>query len=107
MRSQHQLLRTHALGPFRVLLQRVAVDPAMLIDLDNASNVAGDEQENFARELMELYTIGNGMFSEDEVLAMARAWTGAQPRSERTAACLPVSRRPPRRPGQDPVRDHP
>lgn len=76
MRDQHRLLRTHGLGPFRVLLQQVALDPAMLIDLDNASNVAGDEQENFARELMELYTIGNGMFSEDEVIAMARAWTG-------------------------------
>ncbi|MEM9202348.1 MAG: DUF1800 family protein [Actinomycetota bacterium] len=76
MRNQHWLFRRYGLGPFRELLQRVAIDPAMLIDLDNASNVAGDEQENFARELMELYTIGNGMFSEDEVIAMARAWTG-------------------------------
>ena len=76
MRDQHWLFRSYGLGPFRTLLQRIAVDPAMLIDLDNASNVAGDEQENFARELMELYTIGNGMFSEDEVIAMARAWTG-------------------------------
>ncbi len=76
MRNQHWLFRTYGLGPFRVLLHRIAIDPAMLIDLDNASNVAGDEQENFARELMELYTIGNGMFSEDEVIAMARAWTG-------------------------------
>lgn len=76
MRNQHWLFRRHGLGPFRTLLHRVAIDPAMLIDLDNASNVAGDEQENFARELMELYTIGNGMFSEDEVVAMARAWTG-------------------------------
>ncbi len=76
MRNQHWLFRQYGLGAFKPMLDRVCVDPAMLIDLDNASNVAGDEQENFARELMELYTIGNGMFSEDEVIAMARAWTG-------------------------------
>ena len=76
MRDQHWLFRKFGLGSFRILLHRISLDPAMLIDLDNASNVAGDEQENFARELMELYTIGNGMFSEDEVIAMARAWTG-------------------------------
>ena len=76
MRDQHRLLRTRATGDFHDLLQAVAVDPAMLIDLDNASNRAGDEQENFARELMELYTIGNHTFTEDEVISVARAWTG-------------------------------
>ena len=76
MRTQHRTLRQYCTADFHDLCQRIAVDPAMLIDLDNASNVAGDEQENFARELMELYTIGNGMFTEDDVISMARAWTG-------------------------------
>ena len=76
MRTQHLIFRQHALGDFHDLCQAVAIDPAMLIDLDNADNVAGEEQENFARELMELYTIGNGNFSEADVIAMARAWTG-------------------------------
>ncbi|MEO0492655.1 MAG: DUF1800 family protein, partial [Actinomycetota bacterium] len=76
MRDQHAQFRQFGLGPFEPLLSAISFGPAMLIDLDNASNVAGDEQENFGRELMELYTIGNGMFSEAEVIAMARAWTG-------------------------------
>ncbi|MEM8705741.1 MAG: DUF1800 family protein [Actinomycetota bacterium] len=76
MRDQHARFRQYGLGPFEPLLREISFGAAMLIDLDNASNVAGDEQENFARELMELYTIGNGMFTEDEVIAMARAWTG-------------------------------
>ena len=76
MRDQHAQFREYGLGPFEPLLEAISFGAAMLIDLDNASNVAGFEQENFARELMELYTIGNGMFSEAEVTAMARAWTG-------------------------------
>jgi uncharacterized protein (DUF1800 family) len=48
----------------------------MLVYIDNESNVAGAEQENFARELMELHTIGVGNFTEPDVVAMARAWTG-------------------------------
>jgi len=76
MRAQHVLFRTAGLGPFRQLLHQVAIDPAMLIDLDNASNFRGREQENFARELMELYTLGVGNFTEHDVVEMARAWTG-------------------------------
>lgn len=76
MRQQHLLMRQYALSDFRTMLGVISFDAAMLIDLDNAVNVAGDEQENFARELMELYTIGNGSFTEDEVISVARAWTG-------------------------------
>ena len=76
MKDQHYFMRQYGLGGFHALLTKIAFGPAMLIDLDNASNVAGDEQENFARELLELYTIGNGRFTEDEVIAVARAWTG-------------------------------
>lgn len=76
MKHQHYIFRSRGQGDFHDLLRDISIGPAMLIDLDNASNVAGDEQENFARELMELYTIGNGTFSEDEVIAVARSWTG-------------------------------
>ncbi len=76
MKHQHYAFRAYGLGGFHSLLREISFGAAMLIDLDNASNVAGDEQENFARELMELYTIGNGSFSEDEVISVARAWTG-------------------------------
>ncbi len=76
MRNQFDLFRTHALGHFPTLLTQVSLGSAMLVALDNESNVASGIQENFARELMELYTIGVGNFTEADVVAMARAWTG-------------------------------
>jgi uncharacterized protein (DUF1800 family) len=74
--DQNQLFRGRALGDFRKLVQKVAVDPAMLQYLDNAFNRAGAVQENFGRELMELFTLGRGHYSEKDVVAMSRAWTG-------------------------------
>ncbi len=71
-----QMLRSGAMGSFQSLCQQSSVSPAMLVYLDNESNVVGDEQENFAREIMELHTVGVGNFSEADVVAMARAWTG-------------------------------
>lgn len=68
--------RSLALGDIHDLMQAMAIDPAMLDYLDNDKNVAGKPNENFARELMELFTMGNGTFTEAEVLDMARAWTG-------------------------------
>lgn len=76
MWDQHLVLRNFGEGSFRTLIEKISFGSAMLIFLDNESNVAGAEQENFARELMELHTIGNGRFSEDDVVAMAKAWTG-------------------------------
>ncbi len=76
MWDQHVVLRNHGQGGFRNLLGRVSFGSAMLIYLDNESNVAGAEQENFARELMELFTAGNGRFTEEDVVSMAKAWTG-------------------------------
>jgi len=55
---------------------KVSDIPAMLVYLDNQSNVVGSEQENYARELMKLHTIGIGEFAENDVIAMARVWTG-------------------------------
>lgn len=76
MWDQHLLLRNHGEGSFRTLIEKISLGSAMLIYLDNESNVKGSEQENFARELMELHTVGNGRFTEGDVVAMARAWTG-------------------------------
>ena len=74
--TQNQLFRQHALGDYHALVQGMAIDPAMLWYLDNAENVAGREQENFAREVMELFTMGQGNYTEADVISMARAWTG-------------------------------
>ncbi len=76
MWDQNVIFRTHGLGSFRDLLGAASYDAAMLRWLDNRTNIAGREQENFARELMELFTVGNGRFDETDVVAMARAWTG-------------------------------
>jgi len=76
MYLQNQLLRKHALGNFRVLLHQVARDPAMLIYLDGSKNVKGSPNENFARELLELFTLGRGRYSESDIKAAAIAFTG-------------------------------
>lgn len=74
--DQNQLYRAKALGKVDDLVQAAAVHPAMLIYLDNRANAAGWPNENFARELMELFTLGVGNYTEDDVRASARAWTG-------------------------------
>ena len=76
MYRQNVLLRKHALGRFDELLHAVAKDPAMLIYLDSATNRRGSPNENFAREVMELFTLGEGRYSEDDVKQAARAFTG-------------------------------
>jgi len=74
--GQLELLRQHALGNFRDLLVAIAQDPAMLVWLDGRSNFRAQPQENFARELMELFTMGVGTFAETDVYAGARVFTG-------------------------------
>lgn len=77
MFAQNELLRTHALGSFRGMLQDVAKDPAMLLWLDNQENVRGKPNENFAREVMELFTLGVDQgYTEKDVQEAARAFTG-------------------------------
>jgi uncharacterized protein (DUF1800 family) len=75
-RGQIQLFRDMATGSFRDLLVEVARDPAMLVWLDGRSNVRTRPQENFARELMELFTVGIGQFTESDVVSAARVFTG-------------------------------
>jgi uncharacterized protein (DUF1800 family) len=69
-------IRRHALGRFGDLLRASARSPAMLYYLDNWSNVAAGPNENYARELLELHTVGAGAFGETDVKAVARAFTG-------------------------------
>ena len=76
MLRQNGLLRRHALGDFRALLRGVVTDPAMLLYLDGASSTAAAPNENFAREIMELFTLGVGQYGEADIRAAARALTG-------------------------------
>ncbi|MCC7492614.1 MAG: DUF1800 domain-containing protein [Fimbriimonadaceae bacterium] len=76
MYGQHQLLRRLAKAPFRDLLLGISKDPAMLIYLDNHLNVRGRPNENYARELMELFSLGIGHYTEQDVSEVARAFTG-------------------------------
>lgn len=76
MQAQNELLRANALGSFHKLLIEVSKDPAMLYWLDNQFNVKGKPNENFAREIMELFTLGVGHYSEKDVQEGARAFTG-------------------------------
>lgn len=75
--SDDRLIRQLAMGRFSDLLHANASSPAMLFYLDNYANVATGPQENYARELMELHTLGvNGGYTEDDVKEVARAFTG-------------------------------
>lgn len=76
MLDQNLLLRQYALGNFGVLLHKVSKDPAMILYLDGASNRKGSPNENFAREVMELFTLGEGHYSEQDIKEAARAFTG-------------------------------
>jgi uncharacterized protein (DUF1800 family) len=76
MYRQNVLLRRDALGNFATLLHAVARDPAMLIYLDNAGSRKQAPNENFAREVMELFTLGEGHYAERDIKEAARAFTG-------------------------------
>lgn len=76
MEQQLALLHREATGNFRTLLIEVARGPAMLAYLDAAENVKGAPNENFAREVMELFTMGVGNYAETDIREGARAFTG-------------------------------
>src|ERR1051326_2115125 len=76
MLQRLQLFRDEALGNFETLLQKVTRDPAMLIWLDNNQNRKGRPNENYAREVMELFTVGIGNYTDQDVKEGARAFTG-------------------------------
>ncbi len=76
MHGQNQLFRTLGGGDFATLTQTVSTDPAMLIWLDAGTDKAADPNENFARELMERFTMGIGTYTEADVRAAAYCFTG-------------------------------
>jgi Protein of unknown function (DUF1800) len=78
MLEQNELFRTMALGSFRDLFLAVTSNPAMLVFLDGISNDKNDPNENYAREMMELFSLGadRGAYTENDVREMARALTG-------------------------------
>lgn len=76
MLQQNQLIRRHALGHFPDLLTAMGRDPAMIIWLDSNKNVKGRPNENYAREVMELFSLGVGNYTEHDIREAARALTG-------------------------------
>jgi uncharacterized protein (DUF1800 family) len=76
MRRQNEIFRAHARAPFGKLLAAVTHDPALLLWLDAPANRAGHPNENLARELMELFTLGIDHYTEADVKEAARALTG-------------------------------
>ncbi len=78
MLVQNGLFRSHAFGSFRDLTQEVLMDPAMMLYLDTQGSKKGKPNENFAREVMELFTLGVGNYTEQDIREAARAFTGYQ-----------------------------
>lgn len=78
MQDQNNMLRKNALGKFSDLLMAVAKDPAMIVYLNNQQNKKNAPNENFAREVMELFTLGVGNYTEHDIKEAARCFTGWQ-----------------------------
>ncbi|MCC6268673.1 MAG: DUF1800 domain-containing protein [Dehalococcoidia bacterium] len=76
MITQNELFRAHALGQYDVLLKAVSKDPAMMTYLNTVDSTKEHPNENYARELMELYSMGEGNYTENDVRESARAFTG-------------------------------
>ena len=76
MWRQNQTFRRHALGNFQALLREISRDPAMMIYLDFARSQLKHPNENWAREVMELFTLGLGHYREEDIREAARAFTG-------------------------------
>ncbi len=76
MWDQNNLFRTSGMGNFRELVQNMSLQAAMVLYLDNAYNHKSSPNENFARELLELFTLGVNQYSQADVITAARAWTG-------------------------------
>ncbi len=76
MHQQNETLRAHALGPFAPLAKEITRDPAMIQYLDLQNSSPKKPNENFAREFLELFTLGEGHYSEADIAESARAFTG-------------------------------
>lgn len=78
MLQQNAMMREHAVGNFQQLTRKIVTDPAMMIYLDLRKSDKESPNENFAREVMELFTLGEGNYTEDDIREAARAFTGYQ-----------------------------
>jgi uncharacterized protein (DUF1800 family) len=76
MLGQYELMRKHALGNFATMLQEMSKDPAMMVWLDTKGSKKGNPNENYARELMELFSLGIGNYTEKDIREAAKAFTG-------------------------------
>ncbi len=76
MIGQYQLMQRHALGSFRTMLLEMSKDPAMMVWLDTRLSKKGKPNENYAREVMELFSLGIGHYTEQDIREAARAFTG-------------------------------
>ena len=76
MFQQNNIFRTYCMGNFKDLIRQVTFGPAMMIWLDISNSKKEAPNENFARELMELFTLGVDNYSQDDVIAASRAFTG-------------------------------
>jgi uncharacterized protein (DUF1800 family) len=76
MASQYEMFREHALDHFADILLALSKDPAMILWLDNKDSTKDNLNENYGRELLELFSMGIGNYTEDDVKASARAFTG-------------------------------
>ncbi len=85
MLTQNETIRRAAYGPFESLVLEISRDPAMLIYLDSATNRRNNPNENYARELLELFCLGLGNYSEIDIRELARAFTGWEIQSGRFA----------------------
>jgi uncharacterized protein (DUF1800 family) len=76
MQKQIALLRKYSIGHFEAFLNKISVDPAMMVYLNNRSNVKKAPNENYAREFMELFTLGLGNYTQEDIKEVARCLTG-------------------------------
>ncbi|NQV25547.1 MAG: DUF1800 domain-containing protein [Rhodopirellula sp.] len=83
MFAQNGLLRRHALGDFGAMTQEISRDPAMLIYLDSTTNRKAHPNENYAREIMELFCLGEGNYTERDIQDLARCFTGWEVRRKK------------------------
>lgn len=83
MRNQNEILRRHARGDFTQLVEDISRDPAMLVYLDSATNRKAHPNENYARELMELFCLGEGNYTEKDIQELARCFTGWEVKRKR------------------------
>jgi uncharacterized protein (DUF1800 family) len=91
VRGQLEMLRDNALGSFKDILLAIAKDTAMLVWLDGRTNTKAQPQENFGREIMELFTVGVGNYTEADVYAAARVFSGWNMARAGGAAADPAS----------------